>query len=203
MKRTLFLLLLCLTFSLSACGVSQEDYDAVVEENSSLQSEVELLKSEVATLSSEKETLESEVESISAQAKELLDEKAELVLSELTDSYGKAWATTSFGDNSICFTDSDSTYLQCIAGKTYNISEDGISALWSDYLKAFNTLSVVNMVDNTLPYKTISVKFLDPSGVCILDISLKNNNGAYTLDSIMCNVLYSNEIGSALSKLGS
>lgn len=60
MKRTFCLLLCCLVFSLSACGVSQTDYDALVEENASLQAQVESLQSRNQNLEKRIEELKTE-----------------------------------------------------------------------------------------------------------------------------------------------
>lgn len=186
MKRTFYLLLCFLLLSLSACGISQEDYDALVEENSSLQTQVELLQSDIDSLSSKNESL-------SATAKELLDYKTNVVLAEMDAAYEKAWATTSFGDNSLCI--SGDSYFQCIAGKTYSVSKEGISELWSDLLKSVTTLGAVSENINS---ETISIKFFDTSGTYILEVTLKKNGNSCTLDAIMCNTLYSDQIVSIL-----
>lgn len=68
MKRTFFLLLCCLVLSLSACGVSQTDYDALVEENSSLQAQVESLQSRNQNLEKRIKELETEVANSSDEA---------------------------------------------------------------------------------------------------------------------------------------
>lgn len=200
MKRTICLLLCCLAFSLTACGVSQADYDTLVEENSSLKTQVEELETKVDSLSSEKDTLESQVdslstenESLSATAKELLEYKTNVVLAEMDVAYEKAWATTSFGDNSLCI--AGDSYFQCIAGKTYSVSKDGISELWSDLLKSVTTLGAVSENINS---ETISIKFFDTSGAYILEVTLKKNGSSCTLDTIMCNSLYADQIISIL-----
>lgn len=69
MKRTInFLLLLCLTFCLSACGVPQEDYDALTKENSSLQEQVESLQAELELLSKRNQTLEKRIEKLQSES---------------------------------------------------------------------------------------------------------------------------------------
>lgn len=179
----LFLLTLCLVFSLSACGVSQSDYDTLLEEKNKLTAEIE-------SLSSENESLTSDVKSLSGY-------KENQVFSEMEDSYIKAWAATSFGDNSIFLSDG-SLYFQCIAEKTYDISDEGISELWSDFCLSVTTLGVLS---SNIKYETISVKFFDPSGTYILDIVLKKNGDSVSLDAITSNVLYADEIIPALSNL--
>ena len=64
MKRKICLLLVfCLILSLSACGVPQEDYDAMLEENKALQAQVEELKTEVELLTLEAEREENNLKS--------------------------------------------------------------------------------------------------------------------------------------------
>lgn len=82
MKRTFCLLLCCLVFLLSACGVSQTDYDALVEENSSLQTQVISLQSEVETLKSE---LESSQE-VTSEFEESKPESTTITSGEFYDS---------------------------------------------------------------------------------------------------------------------
>ncbi len=65
MKRIMtFLVALCLTFSLSACGVSQADYDALKEENASLKDQVESLQSDVKQLTVLNDYLEKQLEEL-------------------------------------------------------------------------------------------------------------------------------------------
>lgn len=64
-------MILYLAFSLSACGVSQNDYDALAEENAFLQEQLESMEAEVKSLQvkydSEKERLQTDLESIQAE----------------------------------------------------------------------------------------------------------------------------------------
>lgn len=189
MKHVLpFLLSLFLIFSLSSCGISQEKYDELLNENNTLKSELE-------SLSSEKESLSFEIET-------LLDEKTNQLLDVMDDNYAKAWATAAFGDNSLCFTDDNRLYLQCISGKTYSISNEGISELWHDMLESTKTLTYMQLTypDNFI-YETISVKFYDSSNVYIVEINLKQNGESYLLDSIACNSSYANTIIPAFTAL--
>ncbi len=182
MKRILlFICILGGILLISACGISQADYDAVIQDNSTLQAEIQ-------ALSDENDSLTTTVES-------LMKEKEEWVLAEMDDAYGKAWATTAFGENSVCIVEGDS-YFQCIAENTYDISFEGISMLWADYLDAIKLLGTVS---ENVSYETISVKFLDPSGTYILDIIIIRDGDTYILDAIMCNALYSETITDALN----
>lgn len=70
MKRTFCLLLCCLVFLLSACGVSQTDYDALVEENSSLQAQVESLQTRNQNLEKLVEELRTELSNTSNETSE-------------------------------------------------------------------------------------------------------------------------------------
>lgn len=181
MKRAFFLLLCCLVLSLSACGVPQTDYDALVEENSSLQAQVESLKSENQSIQ-----------------EEYLNYKNEQILAKMDDSYGIAWATTSFGDDTICFTSEDGSHFQCHASNTYEISETGIATLWSDFL---NSVATLGLISENMNYETISIKFYDPSGIYIMDIVIRNESNKYNLDTISCNYIYTVEILDTLMTL--
>lgn len=197
MKRTItFLLVLCLTFSLSACGVSTEDYEALATENAALQEPVESLEAEVETLSSENESL-------SAKIQTLMDEKTEQVLAEMNDSYEKAWVTTSFGDDSIFFTDNNS-YLQCVSGETYELTYDGISKLWNDMLTSVSLLAYMQSTfSDQMSPERICVKFFDPSDTYLLEVTLKKNSDSYVLDAVSCNILYTDQIAPILTKVTS
>lgn len=187
MKRILiFLLALCLILSATGCGVSQEDYDA--------------LQSEYDSVVAENNSLQEQVKSLSEQAESLSEYKKEQVAYELEQAYGKAWAATCFGDNTVCFTDG-SSHLQCISEKTYEISNDGIAELWADFLNSVKILGVMSESETPVTYESISVKFLDSSGTYILDVILKKNGDSYILDAFMCNGIYSTIITSALNNL--
>ena len=205
---TSFLIPSILIFSLTACGVSQEEHNALLNENSSLKTELESLSSEKESLSSEKESLSSQIESLSSekeslssQIQSLLDYKENQVLSTMNDSYIKAWATTAFGDNSLCFFN-DNSHFQCIAEKTYSISEEGISKLWEDVLLAAQTLTYMQLTyPDKITYETIAIKFYDPSNIYILEVMMKRNDESYILDSIVCNFAYSSKIIPILTNL--
>ncbi|MDE7342246.1 MAG: hypothetical protein K2N80_17085 [Lachnospiraceae bacterium] len=184
----LFALLLLLT----ACGndISTQDYINVVTENKAL-------KEQVDTLSAENQALSAENESLSV---DLLDAEAEKTIESLPMEYFNAWAITSFGDNSICLMSADALHLQCIAGNTYSISEEGISTLWSDLLASLKTLSVVKIPSSC---ETISISFLDPSGTHIIDyyLNIGNSTNENLVNSIMCNVMYIDEITIYMDKI--
>lgn len=179
MKKTLTAAIISLSiFLLSACssGVSQEDYDLLTAEN---------------------ESLKSENQSLLNQYNELLDSHSAQLMEQTSYTAAASWATTSFGDNSLCLADDTNKYFQCISGNTYSISSDGISALWSDLLTSIKTLAYVNEI---IQYETISIKFLDPSGIYILDVTLDMSGNSDMLNAVMCNIMYSDIIISALTK---
>lgn len=191
---------------LTGCGISQTEYDTLVEQNkqneqeiSSLSSQVESLSAENESLSTENESLSAENDSLSSQIETLSEYKANQVQNTMDKSYGKAWATTAFGDNTLCFSDDNDSYFQCISEKTYSISSEGIVELWSDIKNAVSLLSVMRTTyPNKIEYTTISIKFFDPSNTYILDVNLKQNGNSYSLDSIVCNILYTDKIIPAL-----
>lgn len=185
-KWILSSLSLALLLLLTACGngISSEDYEAVVAENTSLKSEIE--------------SLTAENESLSESNKELLDEKTEQVMDQLPDAYSTAWVKAAFGDNSICFSGDDNKHLQCIAGNTYSISSEGISDLWSDLLLSLTTLAYVK---DSISHEIISIKFLDPSGTYILEVTLNLNEDSDMLQAIMCNVVHADVIIPALQNV--
>ena len=184
--------LLCLVLLLPACGISQKEYDSLLNENKRLEEEVNTLSSQIQSLSKENSSLSSQVES-------LLEYKTNQVLNSMDETYGKAWATTAFGDNTICFTDDTKLYFQCIPEKKYAISSDGISILWSDVLESATLLGTMQATyPDKITYETISIKFFDLSGTYILDVIFKRTENTYSLDSIACNVLYADTIASAL-----
>ena len=184
MKRiSFFLLALFAIFSLSACssGISQADYDNLLNENSALQSE--------------KESLLSENESLVSENKSLSDYKKEQPLNDTNTIYIEAWANISFGENSTYLFDENSSHFQCIAEKTYPISTEGITELWSDFTESLPTLGMVkDSYSDFINYETISVRYLDPNDTYLLDIILKKSEETYILDAITCNVLYTTTI---------
>ncbi|MBC5711948.1 hypothetical protein H8S75_28890 [Hungatella sp. L12] len=192
MKKSLILVSCILVFTISACskGVSQEEYESLASQNNELMSEVQLL-------SAEKESLADEYESLSNISNELLDEKKERVLNQMDDSYANAWITTSFGSNSTCFSDNVSL-LQCSAGNVYPITEEGIAKIYSDLLNSMTTLA---LVQDNIKYDMISIKFHNVAGTCAMEISLKKQNGSFTLDTIMCNASYTSTIITALNNI--
>lgn len=185
-KYTSPLLTIFLSLTLISCGsnISSEDYAAVVAENTTLKSEIE--------------SLTAENQSLSDSNKELLNEKLEQATDQLQDAYPIAWAKAAFGDDSICFASDDKKHFQCIAGNTYSISNEGISDLWSDLM---NSLTTLVYVQDSISNELISIKFLDPSGIYILEITLNLNENSETLQAIMCNVLYSDVITLALQNV--
>lgn len=179
MKKTLTAAIISLSILLlSACssGVLQEDYDLLTAEN---------------------ESLKSENQSLLNQYNELLDSHSAQLMEQTSYTAAASWATTSFGDNSLCLADDTNKYFQCISGNTYSISSDGISALWSDLLTSIKTLAYVNEI---IQYETISIKFLDPSGIYILDVTLDMSGNSDMLNAVMCNIMYSDIIISALTE---
>lgn len=214
MKLKFLLVLSTVVLSLSACGVSQEEYDAVLKEKVHLQEvcgaleyDKKELQNEVDSLSAKTESLQSRVDSLSSTNEslnnslgEMMAAESERILSELNDAYIKSWATSSFGDNSICLTDSES-HFQCISGNTYTISDQGISNLWSNVLDSVKMLRITSDLSNGLPYEYISVKFLDPSGTYILDVILKKEDDSYVLNALMFNSVRASEIMTSFSKL--
>ena len=184
-KNKLCLLAITSALLLSACSsVSSEDYNTVMSENTDLRAKVE--------------SLTKENETLTAKNKEYLNEKAEQVKEQLSDATAIAWITTSFGDNSICLSNETGQHLQCIAGNTYSISEKGISNIWTDVLNSAKTLAIVK---DSIPYESISIRFLDSSGIYILDITLNIKKDSDIMQALMCNVVYADKIIPVLQKL--
>lgn len=179
MKKILYVLMITSLLSLSACGssVSAEDYATVVAENTSLK---------------------SENQSLSEKNSELLDQLGEQVTKQAVNATAIAWVQTHFGDTSVCLTEDNSKYIQCIAGNTYEISNEGISKLWDDLLRSSTTLAYVK---DSIPYEAISIKFLDPSGEYILDVTLRPNDSDI-LGAMMFNITYADMILSVLQNVG-
>ena len=72
MKRKICLLLaFCLILSLSACGVPQEAYEILYEENKALQAQVEELKTEVERLTAQNNTLETQIKTFQSETESL------------------------------------------------------------------------------------------------------------------------------------
>lgn len=202
MKYKMLILLTFVLFLLSGCGVSQESYDILLEQNVSLMSELESLESESEQLITENESLKLEMErlikeneSLSSQVSELEEYRKNVVMSQFENAPAIAWVKTAYGDDSFCFVSDDGSYLQCIAGNTYEISAEGLSKLWEDCKSSVALLTSLQSQDSLHQLKsdTISVKFYDPSGTYILDIIFKNNKSV-SLDSLACNPLYASTI---------
>lgn len=189
-KKALYIASLCLILSGCSSGISQEQYESVSAMASSLESEKD-------ALTIEKESLAAENKSLTQKYGKLMDEKSNQVTEELDNSYARAWLTTSFGDNSVCLL-GDSTYLQCISGKTYSITKEGVTEIYNDLLSSLATLAYVQ---NNIKYDSISIKFLDNSNTHIMDIVLKKIDGSFELDSILCNATHTSEIIPALNNL--
>lgn len=187
MKKYIFTLLAIISMLLlTSCnsGVSAEDYASVVAENTALKAEIESLSESNKTLSEQNE--------------ELLNQRTDTVLDNFSDEVAVAWAHTSFGDNSLCFSDDNNQYLQCIAGKTYTISDEGISDLWTDLSTSIKTLAFLK---DSLPYESISIKFSDPSGIHILDIILNTDNDTNVTSDVLCNIHYADQIIPAMQNV--
>lgn len=93
MRRTFFCcMLLCLTLLFSACGVSQTDYDALVEENSSLQEQVESLEALTRNLGKQIKELEAEAAIASGEA------TTETTTETTTEATTKATTKTDFAN---------------------------------------------------------------------------------------------------------
>lgn len=199
MKRMLQTLLLCMALFLSACGISKADYDSVLSKNDTLSAENEALSSTIKSLNADIDSLSQQVKTLEEEKqaiqKEYLDYQTKITLDDFDDSYGKAWATTSFGDTTTCLINDAKTHFQCIASNRYEITEAGISSLWKEFIQASATLSLINEIN----YETISVRFYDPSDAFIMDIILTNDNGKYVLDALSCNLAHISIIMSALS----
>ena len=90
MKRTFFLMVLCFALSLAGCGgVSQSEYDALVEENSSLQAQVEELQAEVepeTEADSEIDSFEAHLKELQAEAEKIAAESFEITSGDFYDS---------------------------------------------------------------------------------------------------------------------
>lgn len=180
MKRKLFYVLMITSLlSLSACGsgVSVDDYASVVAENASLK---------------------TEIQSLSDKNADLLDQLAEQVSEQTADTATTAWIQTSFGDESICLTNDNAKHIQCIAGNTYDISNEGISQLFDDVLLSVKLLTATK---DLIPYEAISIKFLSPSGEYILDVTLCPNDSE-VLHAIMFNIAYADIILTAFQNAG-
>lgn len=188
MKRTFCLLLCCLVFLLSACGVPQLDYFDLLEENASLSEENASLQAEVESLKSENKSIKDEYVSYKL-------EQSNLTVSDIS---GSSWAETSFGKDTICLINEEKTQFQCLANNKYEVSKEGISALWSDYLLS---VALLGSISEDIPYETISVKFFNYSDVYIMDIVLRRNNDKYELDAISCNYIYMVEVLDTLNEL--
>lgn len=204
--KTLYVLPLSIVLFLSSCGVSQKEYDELQSECVSLNQETESLSNQISSLSTQieslsitNESLVTENESLSAQVESLTEYKASQDMESMNQSYIKDWAVTSFGDNSVCFSDDTGLYLQCVSEKTYSISKDGIIQLWSDYIDSTSLLGVtLTTYPDKINYSRISVKFLDPSGTYILEITMKQQDDSYVFDYLSFNLQYTDTILPAL-----
>ncbi|MCM1122554.1 MAG: bZIP transcription factor [Eubacterium sp.] len=187
MKKIMYALTITSLLLLSSCGssISSEDYAAVVAENTKLKAEIE--------------SLSAENQSLSDQNEELLDAQTEQITGETIDIATTTWINTSFGDDSILLSDTNQKYLQCIAGNTYPITNEGIAEILKDLSTSLGTVAYV---EDSIPYDIISIRFLDPSGECILDVILDMNKPKI-LTAVLYNNAYASEILSAYQEIES
>lgn len=198
MKRissTIFVIFLMLM--LSACGVSQSDYDSEVSKNESLTAEkealittAESLEATIDMLNEQVKTLEEENQSINQQLLNFSDYYVESITAL---NYGKAWATTCFGDDSICLIDDSKTHFQCMSGRRFELTENGVADIWNTILESAKTLSVL-LTTYDISYETLSIKFYDPSDTFILEAIISINDGEYQLNALSGNLLYTSTI---------
>lgn len=85
MKRILYLLLCCLIVSLSACGISQDEYDALIAENKNLQEQIETLiakdedlQRKIDILTAENENLQQKIKAQTTKHEDLEKHLTEL-----------------------------------------------------------------------------------------------------------------------------
>lgn len=207
--KILYILPLSIALFLSSCGVSQEEYDelqtecvSLNQENESLSNQISSLSTQIESLSITNDSLVTENESLSAQVESLTEYKANQVMESMNLSYIKTWAVTAFGDNSICYSDDTGSYLQCVSEKTYSISKDGIIQLWSDYIDSVASLGVtLKTYPDKINYSKISVKFFDPSGTYILEITMKQQDDSYVFDYLSFNLQYTDTILPAIASV--
>lgn len=172
MKKKIILALVC-AMLLGGCGISQEDYDAIIQEKSSLEEQVNSLKTE-------NEALKAENEEINSKYLKLEEEKKERTEKELAFATTYAWAVTSFGEDTIILKE-DQTYLQIIGSDSYDLSQAGFAKLWSTMQTA---ILLLGQYKQEIQYDKIAIKFVDSNKKEIIEFTLKKDGDAYTLEEI-------------------
>ena len=172
MKKRIILALVC-TMLLGGCGISQKDYDAIIEEKSNLEEQVNSLKTE-------NEALKAENEDINSKYLKLEEEKKERTEKELAFATTYAWAVTSFGEGTIILKE-DQTYLQIIGSDSYDLSQAGFDKLWSTMQTA---ILLLGQYKQEIQYDKIAIKFVDSNKKEIIEFTLKKDGDAYTLEEI-------------------
>ena len=173
MKKKIILVLACIIL-LGGCGISQKDYDAIIQEKSNLEEQINSLKAE-------NESLKAENEDINSKYLKLEEDRKERTEKELTFTTTYAWATAAFGEDTIILKE-EQKYLQIIGSDSYDLSQAGFSKLWSTMQAA---MVLLGQYKEEIQYDKIAIKFVDSSQKEIIEFTLKKDGDAYTLEDII------------------
>lgn len=130
---------------------------------------------------------QKEYDDLVSENKELSNELTELKTDNKTSVHDNnisaaiSWAKSSFGDDCIILSENND-YLQCICQDKYEITQDDLQKMNSRFIDSISLL-VPNF--NDITYKKISVKFIQPNGNEIIDITIVRTETSYSLDSIL------------------
>ncbi len=180
-------ILLLITFAFSACssGTLQQDYDALLREKTDIENELESYKDKYDSLKSDYEAS--------------LNERTETLLNNLPLEFGKAWATSTFGENTECAVLGN--YLYVIVHTDYTINEDNISSIMQSYMSALKIYKATyTITPDQLSFKTISVSFLDINNYEIMKLTFENLNGSFKSLNTLVDFVEIEQIVSGINK---
>lgn len=167
LKVLIISVLIILGVSACSSGVSQEEYDKLLAENEELRSQREELASTVS---------------------ENLAAKADEVLKDLERAGAQAWATTSFGEETICTADGTNVIVTVNSSDTY--SESTIKQSWNMVLESMKTFGFVSRSKGLFPYKSMSIEFRDPENKKIIEYVFDiSDEGSPDAQAIFGNIL--------------
>ncbi|MDR1771060.1 MAG: hypothetical protein LBS02_10540 [Hungatella sp.] len=185
-KKVLLCVSIAAMLSLTACsnGVSQKDYDKLINEKEKIESDYS--------------TLEKEYEELNKKYLEDKDNNLKTTSDNFTLSKVNAWAQTSFGDSASCSLD-DKKHLTVHVPSNYTASN--VPEILSNIKNSLSTwVAIDSPTSNTTEFNYITITFYDNSQDGIISYTFDNSNKEFELKTIMGNLQKVEEIVNAIPK---